>query len=111
MKTFIDKIKAWIKEYSLFIIAILFVGFLIRGCSNNRSEKYFAFTKSKYEYTIDSLISNINNTRDTLYTVRIENEMLKKSIKDYRKDKEYYIRVNNNLVNVTKNLSTRNIEK
>ena len=106
-----NKIKAWIKEYSLFIIAILFVGFLIRGCNNDRSERYFKFTKSRYEYTIDSLMSNLKDTQDTLCSIRVENEMLKKSIKDYRKDKEYYIKVNNNLVNVTKNLSARDIEK
>ena len=107
MKDFIGKIKSWVKEYSLFIIAILFVGFLIRGCSNDRSEKYFIYAKNKYEYTIDSLTSHIKDTRDTLYMVRAENEVLKNSIKDYRKDKEYYIKVNNNLVTVTKQLSVK----
>ena len=102
-----NKIKAWIKEYSLLIIACLILAVMAKSCGNNMIERRYEYSVHKYEYMVDSLILELKNTKDTLYTVRYENEMLKGSINDYRKDKEHYIRVNNNLVNVTKNLSKR----
>jgi hypothetical protein len=102
-----NKIKAWIKEYSMLIIACLILAVMVKSCGNSIIERRYEYSINKYEYVVDSLILELKNTKDTLYSLRRENDMLKGSINDYRKDKEHYIRMNNNLVNVTKNLSKR----
>lgn len=102
-----NKIKAWIKEYAILIITCMLLVIMIKSCGNNMIERRFNHSTVKYEYIIDSLTMNINATKDSMNSLKFENELLKNSIKDYRKDKEHYIKVNNNLVNVTKNLSKR----
>ena len=107
MKNIFSKAFALIKEYSLLIIACLILAFMVRGCSMDRIERISEYNKVRYEQVIDSLVICIDNTKDTLMSIRMENDMLKNSIVDYRKDKDHYIRVNANLVNVTKQLSKR----
>jgi hypothetical protein len=108
MKQFLN----WIKEYSLLIISCLILVIMIKGCSSNRKYEYMS---NKYEYTITTMTNTIDscnfNTRclcDTIYNLRQENALIKDMLKDAKSDKEYYRKVNNNLVNVTNNLSYKN---
>lgn len=102
-----NKIKEWIKEYSILIIACLILALMVRSCGNSMMARRFEYSTNRYEYIIDSLTGAISATQDSMAIVKFENEVLKGTVKDYRKDKEHYIRVNNNLVNVTKNLSKK----
>lgn len=84
---------------------------MFRGCSINRLERINEINKDKFEVTIDSLYTELNCITDTLKTVRAENELLKNTIIEYRKDKDYYIDANKELINANKNLSKRPIIK
>lgn len=107
----IDKIKSYIKEYSLLIISGLILAFMLRGCNIDRAERRYEYAKNNYEYIIDSLHNQIKYNRDTLQALRAENEMLKYNIDNVRRDVEHYRNANRNLINVTKNLSTRDTIK
>ena len=84
---------------------------MFRGCSINRLERINEINEDKFEVTIDSLYTELNCTIDTLKSVRAENELLKNTIIEYRKDKDYYIDANKELINANKNLSKRPIIK
>lgn len=103
----LNKIKEWIKEYALLIIAILILTIMIKSCSASSDERYYAYNATRYEYTIDSLVKAINDNRDTIYILRNENSLLRENIIDIQRDKEHYRKTNNNLVNVTKSLSDK----
>ena len=103
----LNKIKEWIKEYALLIIAVLVLTIMIKSCGANNDERYYAYNVKHYEYTIDSLTKAINDNRDTIYILRNENSLLRENIIDIQRDKEYYRKANNNLVNVTKSLSDK----
>lgn len=109
MKNIFEKIGTYIKEYAYLIIAILILAFVFRGCSINRLERISEMDKTKFETVIDSLQTNLDNVKDTLYNVRMENDALKNTITEYRKDKDYYIGVNKELINTNKNLSKQPI--
>jgi predicted RNase H-like nuclease (RuvC/YqgF family) len=103
----LNKIKEWIKEYALLIIAVLIVTIMVKSCSASSDERYYAYNVKRYEYTIDSLTRTINDNRDTIYILRNENSLLRENIIDIQRDKEHYRKANNNLVNVTKSLSDK----
>ena len=111
MKNIFETIGKYIKEYAYLIIAILILAFVFRGCSINRLERISEMDKTKFETVIDSLQTNLDNVKDTLYNVRMENDALKNTITEYRKDKDYYIDINKELINTNKNLSKRHIIK
>ena len=105
MKKFIE----WVRHYALLIIACLVVALMTKTCSSDRK---YTFMKNKYEYTItelnrdiDSFNINVRCLRDTIHGLRHENALLKDMLVDAKKDKEYYKKVNTNLINVTNNLS------
>lgn len=103
----LNKIKEWIKEYALLIIAVLILIVMIKSCGASKDERYYAYNAARYEYTIDSLTGVINDNRDTIYILRNENSLLRENIIDIQRDKEHYRKANNNLVNVTKSLSDK----
>lgn len=109
MKNILKKIGEFIKYYAYLIIACLIMAFMFRGCKIDRMERIAEMDKAKYECTIDSLQTNFDNIKDTLYTVRLENDLLKNTIIEYQKDKDYYIDINKDLLNANKNLSKRAI--
>lgn len=105
-----NKIKDFIKEHSLLIVALLFVAILLKGCSTDRLSRRFEYQSKQYEHCIDSLQSTIDkykmdikNYCDTLYLVRNENAALKDAILDAKKDKEFYKRINRDLIDVIGN--------
>lgn len=106
----IDKIKDFIKENSLLIVAILILFIMLKSCSSNRLTRRFDYTKQQYEYCIDSLNNvidlykiDIKHYNDSIYIVRTENDMLKDIVNDVKRDKEFYKKVNRDLVNVIGN--------
>ena len=101
----INKIKNWIKEYALFIVAILIVTIMVKSCSTSMIERRFTYSTKQYEHIIDSLETTVAQKTDTIYNLRAENDILKGNISDIKRDKEYYMKVNNKLVNVTKKLT------
>ena len=103
----LNKIKEWIKEYALLIIAILIVTIMVKSCGASSDERYYTYNVTRYEYTIASLAKAINDNRDTIYILRNENSLLRENIIDIQRDKEHYRKANNNLVNVTKSLSDK----
>lgn len=103
----LSKIKEWIKEYALLIIAVLILTIMIKSCGASSDERYYAYNAARYEYTIDSLTKAVNDNRDTIYILRNENSLLRDNITDIQRDKEHYRKANNNLVNVTKSLSDK----
>ena len=113
-----NKVKEWIKKYSLIIIICLIVLLFGKTCSNNSNKRRHEYTINKYEYTIDS-ISNINKQlTDSIIMLNHENKILNDVLVDVKKDKEYYIKQNRNLVNVVndanaavKNLSHKSNKK
>lgn len=103
----LNKIKAWIKEYALLIIAVLILTIMIKSCGASNDERYYTYNVARYECTIDSLTKAINDNRDTIFILRNENYLLRENIIDIQRDKEHYRKANNSLVNVTKSLSDR----
>lgn len=103
----LNKIKEWIKEYALLIIAVLILTIMIKSCGSSNTERYYSYNVVQYEKTIDSLTNAINDNRDTIYILRNEIYLLRENIIDIQRDKEHYRKTNNNLVNVTKSLSDR----
>lgn len=109
-----NKIKEFIKEHALLIVVLLFVVILLKGCSTDRLTRRYEFTTNQYELRIDSLQTTINNYKaeiknyqDTVYVVRTENTTLKEIISDVKRDKEFYKRVNMDLVSVIGNEQTK----
>jgi predicted RND superfamily exporter protein len=108
------KIKDFIKEHTLLIIAILILMIMLKGCSTDRLSRRYEFAANQYELKIDSLqaaIDNykteIKNYKDTIYIVRNENTTLKEVVSDVKRDKEFYKRVNMDLVSVIGNEQTK----
>ena len=109
-----NKIKEFIKEHALLIVALMFLVILLKGCSTDRLTRRYEFTANQYELKIDSLQTTINNYKteiknyqDTVYIVRNENTTLKEVVADVKRDKEFYKRVNMNLVSVIGNEQTK----
>lgn len=109
-----NKIKEFIKEHALLIVALMFIVILLKGCSTDRLTRRYEFATNQYELKIDSLqtaIDNykteIKNYQDTVYIVRNENATLKEVVSDAKRDKEFYKRVNMNLVSVIGNEQTK----
>jgi hypothetical protein len=107
----VKKLIEYIKEYAILIISILILVIMVKNCNASRADKYYSRTKINYELVIDSLNLSISDYKDTIYNLKHENFMLQKNIIDIQKDKEYYRRSNNNLINVTKTLSDRTKDK
>ena len=103
----LNKIKEWIKEYALLIIAVLILTIMIKSCGASNYKRYYAYNAAQYERTIDSLTKAINDNRDTIYILKNENSLLRENIIDIQRDKEHYIKTNNNLVKVAKSLSDK----
>ena len=111
----IAKIKDFIKEHSLLIVALLIIVIMLKSCGVSRAERRFEYSKQQYMHQIDSMANvindfdaNIKQYKDSLYIIHTENEMLKSAINDAKQDKEFYKRVNRDLVNVVKNESNTN---
>lgn len=109
-----NKIKDFIKEHALLIVALMFLVILLKGCSTDRLTGRYEYAANQYELRIDSLqtaIDNykteIKNYQDTVYIVRNENATLKEVVSDVKRDKEFYKRVNMDLVSVIGNEQTK----
>ena len=115
----IKKIKNWIKSSCEVIIVCLLALLLLKSCTGCASNRRFEYKTIQYEYTIDSLNTTIENNvieyrseckrlNDSIYILNSQNRILIDAINELKVDKEYYRRVNNELVNVTENLSRTN---
>ena len=109
-----NKIKDFIKEHALLIVAILLLAIMLKGCSTDRLARRYEFAVNQYELRIDSLQTTIDNYKteiknyqDTVYIVRNENATLKEVVSDVKRDKEFYKRVNMDLVSVIGNEQTK----
>jgi hypothetical protein len=107
MNNIIDKIKAFIKQYYIYIIVFLVFVIMIKGCNSSRTERIYEHNISKHEYIIDSLKASIDVKNleqkcycDTINALRYENKLIKDVLIDTKKDKEYYRKVNKDLVDV-----------
>ena len=105
-----NKIKDFIKEHALLIVALLLLAIMLKGCSTDRLSRRYEYASKQYETQIDSLQTTIDkykmeikNYSDSLYIVRTENATLKEVVSDVKKDKEFYKRVNRDLVSVIGN--------
>lgn len=114
----ISIIKNWITSNSKVIIICLLVLLMLKSCSTCTSKRQYEYKTVKYEYIIDSLENNIENNsieynniihqmNDTIYILRSQNKILFDAINDIKIDRDYYRKVNNDLVNVTNNLSIK----
>jgi hypothetical protein len=128
-----NKIKNFIKTHYLGVITCLIILLSLKSCNSCTSNRRHEFETIKYKNIIDSLqtvitnndieYSNIINVNDKAQLdlnarydalikeidfLKAENSILKEAINDAKQDKEYYKRINNNLVNVTENLSQNN---
>ena len=109
-----NKIKDFIKEHALLIVAILLLAIMLKGCSTDRLSRRYEYAANQYELRIDSLQTTIDNYKteiknyqDTVYIVRNENATLKEVVSDVKRDKEFYKRVNMDLVSVIGNEQTK----
>ena len=106
------KIKEWLKEHHLLIVACLIMVIMLKGCQGCNMERRYEYQQTQYEYVIDSMQNVIDERSmdtkdlcDTIHSLRAENTVLKDVIKDIKADKEYYKKQNRNLTTVAENLS------
>lgn len=109
----------WIKSNNKLIIISLLVLLILKGCNSCTTEKRYEYKINQYKIQVDSLqntvgkhIIDYNNLRDSLseqiHILESNNILLQDAVNNARKDIEYQRRVNTDLVDVTKNLSSNN---
>lgn len=109
----------WIKSNNKLIIISLLVLLMLKGCNSCTTEKRYEYKINQYKIQVDSLqntvgkhIIDYNNLRDSLseqiHILESNNILLQDAVNNARKDIEYQRRVNTDLVDVTKNLSSNN---
>ena len=109
----------WIKRNNKLIIISLLVLLMLKGCNSCTTKKRYEYKINQYKIQVDSLqntvekyIIDYNDLRDSLseqiHILESNNILLQDAINNARKDIEYQRRVNTDLVDVTKNLSSNN---
>lgn len=113
-----NKIKEWLKEYQPLIIGLLILILMLKGCTSCQEQRRYEYSKSQYEYVIDSMQNVIDERStdtkdlcDTIHSLRAETSILKDVIKDLREDKNYYRKTNDDLANVAKSLTKKDTLK
>ena len=108
------KLKEFYHKYINIIVIILLCVIVLKGCQGCSLKRRISYNNIQMEQVIDSLQGVVDENKDsvrylqdTICSLRLENESLKGTISDLKSDKEYYKKVNTNLVNVTKNLSNK----
>ena len=109
----------WIKSNNKLIIISLLVLLMLKGCNSCTTEKRYEYKINQYKIQVDSLqntvekhIIDYNDLRDSLseqiHILESNNILLQDAVNNARKDIEYQRRVNTDLVDITKNLSSNN---
>lgn len=109
----------WIKSNNKLIIISLLVLLMLKGCNSCTTEKRYEYKINQYKIQVDSLQNSVekhiidyNDLRDSLseqiHILESNNILLQDAVNNARKDIEYQRRVNTDLVDVTKNLSSNN---
>jgi septal ring factor EnvC (AmiA/AmiB activator) len=114
----IDKVINWVRLHHWIVISALCVLLMFKSCKVNFNERQIEYNKQKYEYVIDSMQTEIDNSNkdyeallDTLHFVNCENMMLKELINETKQDKEYYRKQNRKLTDVAEVLSKKDTIK
>jgi outer membrane protein TolC len=92
---------------------------MLKGCNSCTTEKRYEYKINQYKIQVDSLQNSVekhiidyNDLRDSLseqiHILESNNILLQDAVNNARKDIEYQRRVNTDLVDVTKNLSSNN---
>ena len=109
-----NTIKKWIKTYYIQIIIGLLMLLLFKECRSCSTDRQYEYYKQEFISEIDSLQIIIENEEkicdklyDSIITLNYENRLLKETIYDIRKDKDYYRNQNTELTTVTKNLTNK----
>lgn len=117
-----DKLKTiieWTKQNSKLIIISLLIILMLKGCGSCTTERRYEYQINKYETQIDSLKTDINkyeieykrlndSLSEKIHILESNNLLLKDAINAERKNAEFQRKVNNELIDVTKNLSNNN---
>lgn len=114
----IDKVINWVRLHHWIVIGSLCFLLMFKSCRVNFNERQLEYNKQKYEYVIDSMQNEIDNSNkdyeallDTLHFVNRENMMLKELINETKQDKEYYKKQNRKLTDVAEVLSRKDTIK
>ena len=106
-----NKIKNWLKTYYIQIILSLLLLLLFKECRSCSTDRQYEYYKQEYISNIDSLQIVIEQEEkicdklyDSIITLNYENRLLRETIYDIKKDKDYYRNQNVELTTVTKTL-------
>lgn len=106
-----NKIKNWLKTYYIQIILSLLLLLLFKECRSCNTDRQYEYYKQEYISNIDSLQIVIEQEEkicdklyDSIITLNYENRLLRETIYDIKKDKDYYRNQNVELTTVTKTL-------